>query len=145
MRAVVVLLIVFYQRYLSPYKGFRCAHAVYHAGPSCSSAVSGIVERAGLLRGLPLIRRRFAECRLAARALRLESEEEKRRRRRERWTPDCDCGDACVPLDALQCADCSALDCSGLDCGGVDCVPLDCSISLLRPRSRGGAQSAQGS
>lgn len=141
MRAVAVFLIVLYQRFISPYKGFRCAHSALHGGASCSAAVRAIVEREGLWRGWPLIRRRFAECRVAAQQQRPETEEERRRRRRrERWNRNCDCGEpACVPLDGVDCVDCSALD-----CGGVDCVPFDCSVSLFRPR-RGGVQSAQGS
>jgi putative component of membrane protein insertase Oxa1/YidC/SpoIIIJ protein YidD len=137
MRAIVVFLIILYQRYISPWKGFRCAHSVYHHGPSCSAAVRRIVEQEGVLRGLPLIRRRFAECRSAALALRDETEEQKRerrRRRREQCGPDYDCSDTCLPLDALDCVDCS----------GFDCAP-DCSFSLFRVRRRAGSHSAQGS
>ncbi|ADV66170.1 membrane protein insertion efficiency factor YidD [Deinococcus maricopensis] len=59
-----------YQRYLSPLKGFRCAHAAYHGGLSCSAAISRIVEARGVLGGWPDIQAQFAACRAAHDALR---------------------------------------------------------------------------
>lgn len=55
----------FYQRFVSPRKGFRCAHAALHGGESCSAAVARIVRDEGLLAGRGRIARRFAECREA--------------------------------------------------------------------------------
>ena len=55
----------FYQRFLSPRKGFRCAHAVLHGGESCSAAVARIVREDGLVAGRGRIAGRFAECREA--------------------------------------------------------------------------------
>ncbi len=139
MRFIAVFLIVLYQRYISPYKGFRCAHALRNAGPSCSAAVRDIVERDGLWRGWPQIRRRFAECRAAARELQEEREERKRRRRRQ--AEDCDwCDVGCLPLDVAECADCSAVDCGGADCGAPDCSAL-----WLGFRPNRGRHPAQGS
>lgn len=63
----------FYQRHLSPLKGFRCAHAARHGGPSCSHAVLAIVEERGLVGGWPEVRARFAACRLAYADLRAEA------------------------------------------------------------------------
>jgi len=37
--AFVSMLISLYQRYVSPYKGFRCAHRVLHGGDSCSEYI----------------------------------------------------------------------------------------------------------
>ncbi len=34
--SLAIAAITGYQRYLSPYKGFRCAHRVLHQGESCS-------------------------------------------------------------------------------------------------------------
>lgn len=62
-----------YQRRLSPLKGFRCAHAAWHGGPSCSAAVLEIVQTQGLRRGWPLILARFGACRLAYAQLRQAS------------------------------------------------------------------------
>lgn len=55
----------FYQRFLSPVKGFRCSHAVLYGGPSCSHAVLATIREKGVFQAIPLIRKRFAECRRA--------------------------------------------------------------------------------
>lgn len=65
----VVLLIDLYQRFLSPYKGYRCAHARYHGGASCSGAVKRIVIEQGVVHGAPLIRQRFRDCHMAYMAI----------------------------------------------------------------------------
>lgn len=63
----------FYQRFLSPLKGFRCAHAAVHGGESCSAAVARIVRQDGLIRGRGRIAARFQACREAHEALRCGS------------------------------------------------------------------------
>ena len=63
----------FYQRRLSPRKGFCCAHAALHGGESCSGAVARIIREDGLRAGQPRIAARFAACREAHRALRAGS------------------------------------------------------------------------
>lgn len=60
----------FYQRRLSPHKGFRCAHAALHGGQSCSGAVADLIAQHGLL-AAPLVAARFGECREAHTALRM--------------------------------------------------------------------------
>ena len=60
----------FYQRRLSPHKGFCCAHAALHGGESCSAAVSRAVREDGLIAGRRRIAARFAACRHAHDALR---------------------------------------------------------------------------
>lgn len=59
----------FYQRHLSPRKGFRCAHGVLHEGPGCSEAVRRIILRRGVLGAWPFVKRRFAACKAAAATL----------------------------------------------------------------------------
>jgi putative component of membrane protein insertase Oxa1/YidC/SpoIIIJ protein YidD len=51
-----------YQRYLSPYKGFRCAHRVLYQGESCSQYVKRAVGEEGLLAAMQSSRLRFIEC-----------------------------------------------------------------------------------
>ncbi|MFC4639561.1 membrane protein insertion efficiency factor YidD [Deinococcus hohokamensis] len=60
----------FYQRALSPHKGFRCAHAALHGGESCSAAVARIIRQEGLREGRGHIAARFVACRAAHDALR---------------------------------------------------------------------------
>lgn len=57
--------IAFYQRYLSPYKGFRCACGALHGGETCSAAVSRIIRTQGLRAGFPAIQAQFGKCRAA--------------------------------------------------------------------------------
>jgi|GEM_PF-1040961 len=63
-------LIEVYGRFLSPVKGFRCAHAALHGGASCSHAVRGVIAQHGVLGGTALIAERFAACREAYAILR---------------------------------------------------------------------------
>lgn len=63
-------IIVGYQRYLSPHKGFCCAHRALHGGPSCSEFARRVVIRRGVGPLAALLRRRFARCAAAARRLR---------------------------------------------------------------------------
>jgi putative component of membrane protein insertase Oxa1/YidC/SpoIIIJ protein YidD len=65
-----------YQRYISPYKGFRCAHRVLHGGDSCSQFIKRLVERKGLLGALKEAPGRFRACGMAYRILRAESDED---------------------------------------------------------------------
>lgn len=55
----------FYQRWLSPLKGFRCAHAALYGGESCSAAVARVIAEQGLTGSASAIRARFQACRSA--------------------------------------------------------------------------------
>ncbi|MEI8381254.1 MAG: membrane protein insertion efficiency factor YidD [Planctomycetota bacterium] len=68
----LVSLISFYQRFLSPHKGFCCAHRVLHGGPSCSVVVESILLERGAWSSWKDIWLRFRECQTAARTLRME-------------------------------------------------------------------------
>ncbi len=94
-----------YQRHISPRKGFVCAHRVLHGGKSCSEAVKQSAAELGVRGAWGMSRRRFRECRAAARSLasrRLElqiAEEAERKRKRlqetegklPEWLETCDC------------------------------------------------------
>ena len=129
--AVAVGAIDLYQRFVSPYKGFRCAHRAVHGRRSCSAFAKRLVEKVGLLRFGPLLMRRLRKCGETARALKagfaarrglkpaIRSEDEEERRKRQGSTSNSynrDCGD---------CGGCDAPDLSGLDgCDG------GCDLSL---------------
>jgi putative component of membrane protein insertase Oxa1/YidC/SpoIIIJ protein YidD len=66
-----------YQRRISPYKGFVCAHRVLHRGESCSQYVLRIVQQQGVRRALTAARGRFQDCRAAAHRLANRSFEER--------------------------------------------------------------------
>ena len=69
LRAAVAATITGYQRYVSPYKGYRCAHAALHGGDTCSVRGRRIVLRVGLFAFFPLMLRRFRACAVAHRML----------------------------------------------------------------------------
>jgi len=62
-----------YQTYISPRKGFRCAHAVLHNGTGCSGYAKQSIQTHGFLNAIPLIKQRFKECKVAY--LTLQSEQ----------------------------------------------------------------------
>jgi putative component of membrane protein insertase Oxa1/YidC/SpoIIIJ protein YidD len=59
-------LITAYQRYVSPYKGFCCAHRVAHGGLSCSAYAKRQLLRRGIGATARSMRARFAACAAAA-------------------------------------------------------------------------------
>jgi len=65
MRHAMALGIGFYQRNLSPLKGFCCAHNHLHGRGSCSQFARRVVLRFGVVRLLPLLKLRFIACRKA--------------------------------------------------------------------------------
>lgn len=67
--AAALRAITFYQRHISPRKGFRCACGALHGGETCSAAVSRIIRTQGLRAGLPAIQAQFGRCRAAHNAI----------------------------------------------------------------------------
>ena len=125
-----------YQRFISPYKGFRCAHRTVHGRDSCSQFAKRVAVKRGVLAMFSLLRRRFTECSVAAQVLDYESREARRRRTSDHSSSassssncdvsPCDCD---VPGNAIsQCTpdtgDCAPADCGGVDVGlsGADCA-----------------------
>jgi len=85
-------LITFYQRFISPYKGFRCAHHARHNSGTCSNAVKGLIADNGFIKALPLIRARFKECRVAYESI-----------KESRFTSDLPCIDLSCDADVFNC------------------------------------------
>ncbi|AVP99191.1 hypothetical protein C7S18_19360 [Ahniella affigens] len=69
MRALALLSIRLYQRYLSPLKGFRCAYCTATGRPTCSNYGYRAIKRHGILVGIALLKRRLARCGDAAERL----------------------------------------------------------------------------
>lgn len=65
-------LIIAYQRWLSPFKGFSCAHRIMHGGTSCSGYALQILESESPLRLLQLMHQRFRDCANADASLRAQ-------------------------------------------------------------------------
>jgi putative component of membrane protein insertase Oxa1/YidC/SpoIIIJ protein YidD len=69
---LAVVLIRGYQRYLSPFKGYSCAHRVKHGGESCSEYARKVFTDVGWRVGLVRLKARFHACSAASRALRAD-------------------------------------------------------------------------
>jgi putative component of membrane protein insertase Oxa1/YidC/SpoIIIJ protein YidD len=66
---MALMAIGFYRKHLSAKKGYRCASGAAGARRTCSAEGLRIFKRAGLLKGLALLRRQFDRCALAADSL----------------------------------------------------------------------------
>lgn len=106
-----------YQRFLSPYKGFRCAYA-YHTGcASCSRLGYRAIRWRGLATGLGLLFQRFDRCRAVFNRFHERRLASRTPRRPASLANQRDQGGFC---DALACIPCDA------GCvGPCDAVPLD--------------------
>lgn len=114
-----------YKAYLSPRKGFNCAHRVLHGGESCSTYAQEAVRAHGAWGAAVHVKSRFAACKAAAHTLseqRSDGDVPKKKRRRDSWFERCgDC--ACVGIDFPFCRGGKSVAADG---GGCDVVP-DCN------------------
>lgn len=63
---VAVAAIGIYQRYVSPYKGFRCAYRTLLGGHSCSEFCRVLLLTTPFRRAWPRMKDRFVQCYAAA-------------------------------------------------------------------------------
>jgi len=56
------IMIEFYQKYISPYKGYKCSHALVYGGCSCSNYGKYIIQEKGFYHGIILLKERFRKC-----------------------------------------------------------------------------------
>lgn len=103
--------IVGYQRYVSPYKGFRCAYRCQTGRYSCSEYARRVTLRLGVLALWTALPRQFLRCRLAYQAILSAADDnkssDKHSSNKRRWWDH---------------VDCNPCDVSGCD------LPCDCSI-----------------
>ncbi len=149
-RQISITAITGYQRYISPHKGFKCAHRVLHGGESCSQYVKQVITNNGLKTALLEMKQRFKACKQANHILHSQMEnpelpKENAETESNKTAPikmpsnrsffnndstNCmDCADLscnCVELSNIV-PDCSIVHCNSLDCGALDCSSLDCS------------------
>jgi putative component of membrane protein insertase Oxa1/YidC/SpoIIIJ protein YidD len=121
--ALAAATITLYQRFLSPLKGFRCAHRVAYGKDSCSEFARRVALRRGPLAMLSLLRRRFVECGVAAQTLKYEARKPKDGPREAEKSSSCDAS-ACdtsgcdLPVPSGDCG--GGLDVGDI-AGGADC------------------------
>jgi putative component of membrane protein insertase Oxa1/YidC/SpoIIIJ protein YidD len=138
-----------YQRYLSPRKGFTCAHRKLHGGASCSGYFRELVTTEGFTQSIQPFQQRLVDCRKANDQLRLMAADddgveeapldepaETKVQSKAAGTPSsgdnadfngaCECGGyALQGCDAIDVAACelphfSACDAGACDVGAVD-------------------------
>ncbi len=78
LNAIAIKIIRFYQRYLSPRKGYVCAHHALHNGGSCSFWAISVIESQGVLAMISQFGGRIAECSEASKRLSARKEENKK-------------------------------------------------------------------
>jgi putative component of membrane protein insertase Oxa1/YidC/SpoIIIJ protein YidD len=124
MSTIAVAGIDLYRRYLSPLKGFRCAHHYVHGAGSCSTYGREVYATHGLIDATRLLRVRFAECRLALLRVKRtaiwhaswqdsKTDAEKRNRKGGNWIDVGNC--LSVPGDCSGLGSCTGDAISGLD------------------------------
>lgn len=132
-RQFAIASIKLYQRYISPHKGFACAHRVLYGGESCSGYVKRAIAQKGLLEALSSAGERFDACKAASLILRSQQSESEKKNRQNAPT-SCQCSSAASEACAqISCESCIALpDCSLLDCGSLDCISC-CGSGAFAP------------
>ena len=122
---VFLALIQFYQRFLSPIKGFNCAHHRLHKGDTCSNAIKKIILD-NPIKDIPrLSKARFKECKNAS--IQLAA---KQSRSLERADLPCDPG--C--FSDVVCSGDSSTDCSKND--GSCSLPCDVCLEFTQLKRR---------
>ena len=126
--------IAYYQRHLSPRKGYRCAYARLHGGDGCSGFARDSITQLGWRVSKAPIRARFADCKRAGRTLRAQVEldkpgdlkgnnydltQNKKRAWRDRFDDAC-----CVDLSWFMCFDSL---CDGSACEAASCADASCA------------------
>ncbi len=100
MRTLVIAAIDLYRRYISPYKGFKCAHNALHRRGSCSEYGRLVFAKRAFVDAVALMRRRFVQCKAAAMVLhatplRTTAQDDRRGeeegRKDKKKTQPCDC------------------------------------------------------
>ena len=121
-----------YQRFISPHKGFRCAHAVQTGRRGCSALGARAIRRLGLWNGLGVLGCRLDACALSHEEL--QTARSKPRLHPQSGLCDFDCGGAdCNPFDACDVAECA--------CDAADC--LDCFDRRKRCSRNSSADAAR--
>lgn len=131
MKELAIYFINFYQKFISPYKGFSCAYRVGTGKISCSGYGKIVINRFGLVKGVLLLKRRFIDCSICNKELKRKIEKEKidnfRFHNLQRGDIDCT---GCDGLSDCSIGDsCHLPTCSPCDLLAIDkCVGDDCSI-----------------
>jgi putative component of membrane protein insertase Oxa1/YidC/SpoIIIJ protein YidD len=127
-RNPAVLAINGYQKFISPHKGFCCAHRLVNGGRSCSEHIKQLIIKRGLFASIDEIRQRLSDCKSAERYLNEKKKQGQGKGADSSSTSDKACAAAevisCVPS---SCTDVGAGSIGNLGAGGCDacaCTPF---------------------
>ena len=126
---IAIALVSLYQRYLSPYKGFRCAHKTLYGGTSCSQYFQMVVREKGLVAAIPKFQQRLLDCKQANVLIHAQdnSEEKTKKKKKDRFF-DCNC--CYFPTGGDSSGEggfCDTPDC-GFDFGNCDMPDCNCDM-----------------
>lgn len=126
--------IAYYQRYISPRKGWRCAYARLHGGGGCSGFASDAIAQHGLRGATPRIKARFADCKWAGQQLKEQQTGEFDAIGALPNEPNAQRNKSCFAPENLDCSACYFLDLVDalVKCGPGDdgcCDSHDCNCS----------------
>ena len=113
MKLFALYLIRFYQRWLSPHKGFVCAYRHHTGCGSCSALGHRAIRLFGVWKGIAVIRARLVQC---GRIYEKHRKKTSLSRHLHAQRGDCD------------------LDCGGCDGVGCDVPDFDCNVSKCWPK-----------
>ena len=105
MKHIALWIIAIYQKYISPKKGYSCAHRILNNGQSCSSYCSENLKKHGFVSTVVVMPSRFRQCYKAG----IELSEHKKTPRRDR-KPGEDTEKACFIAEILSYACCFAFN-----------------------------------
>jgi len=97
MNKIILKIILFYRHYISPYKGYKCAHHHVHGDGSCSYWALGVIEKRGVFYFICNVRPRLVECQLAYEGLK-EPKDEKSDDNENKQSDKC-----CIPVEIASC------------------------------------------
>lgn len=109
LKYLLLLLVKAYQKWVSPSKGFTCAHRAYFGRSTCSVYGWNAISKHGSLTGIKLILRRFKSCSVAFQKLEKEDPKDESPRKKR----DDDFGKCLVIEGVGEVACCSALSIFG--------------------------------
>jgi putative component of membrane protein insertase Oxa1/YidC/SpoIIIJ protein YidD len=79
-RSLAVTAITGYQKFISPHKGFACAHRVLYGCESCSQYFKRVIAEEGIFTAIANAKGRFQECREASEIIKQRRQKCQRRR-----------------------------------------------------------------
>lgn len=126
-------LIRFYQKFISPYKGYSCAYSKYTGKKSCSNYGARVMKKnLNFFVALKLIRRRLDRCAYVNKQNFIKQSQIQSQNLNKKFASQagfCDCGGCDVPacdLPSCELPSCHFSSCETLDVLSCGCDVLDC-------------------